>query len=98
MQTPSRQTWQEKAAAKTAETRSKIRPEWTLKESEIEDARRKRQLSGPFIESFLNDDELAITRSETVLLAAEIKAGGFTALEVTLAFCKTAAIAHQIVS
>lgn len=98
MQVPQQQTWQDKAATKVAKTRAKIPEKWILQESDLEDAKKQRKLSGPFIERFLDDGEVAIIRNDTVPLLAKIKSGEYTALEVTLAFCKTAAIALQIVS
>ncbi|KAI9668914.1 MAG: hypothetical protein M1829_005226 [Trizodia sp. TS-e1964] len=92
------QSWQDKAAAKVAQTKSKICPEWTLTESDLEDAKNQRELSGPFIEKFLESKEQEIIHIDSVSLVAKIKAGQHTALEVALAYCKTAAIAHQIVS
>jgi amidase len=92
------QSWQDKAAAKVSETRLKIPPEWTLTETDLEDAKNQRQLSGPFIEKFLENEELEIIQNDSVSLVAKIKAGQYTALQVTWAYCKTAAIAHQIVS
>jgi len=96
MKTPLQQTWQKKAEAKVAETKSKIPDEWTLQKHDLEAAKRQRQLSGPFIERFLNDGELEITGNDSVPLLSKIKSGQYTALQVTTAFCKRAAIAHQI--
>jgi amidase len=96
MKVPLQQTWQKKAEAKVAETKSKIPDEWTLQKHDLEAVKRQRQLSGPFIERFLNDGELEITGNDSVPLLSKIKSGQYTALQVTTAFCKRAAIAHQI--
>ena len=98
MQTPLQQTWHEKAEAKRAKTKSKIPEEWTLNKDDLAAAKKQRQLSGPFIESFLDSRELEITSNDSVPLLAKIRSGHYTALQVTKAFCKRAAIAHQIVS
>ena len=98
MQIPFQQTWQEKAEAKRAKTKSKIPEEWTLNKDDLAAAKEQRQLSGPFIESFLDGRELEITSNDSVPLLAKIRSGHYTALQVTKAFCKRAAIAHQIVS
>ena len=98
MQIPLQQSWQNKAEAKVAKTKSKIPAEWILPNSDLEQAKKQRQLSGPFIEKFLEDAELEIIRLDSVPLITKIKAGEYTALQVTKAYCKTAAIAHQIVS
>jgi hypothetical protein len=54
MQIPLQQTWHEKAKAKRAKTKSKIPEEWTLNKDDLAAAKKQRQLSGPFIESFLD--------------------------------------------
>lgn len=91
-------SWEAKAKAKVAETSSKIPKEWRLNQSSLDKAKQIKKLSGPFIESFLSDEELSITRNDSTLLVEKVKTGEYTALQVAQAFCKTAAIAHQIVS
>lgn len=90
--------WQAMAGAKVASTYSKIPQEWRLDAKDIERAKHERQLSGPFIEQFLTNDELAIVRTDSVPLVENLRAGKYSAVQVTRAFCKTAAVAHQIVS
>lgn len=92
------ETWEAKAKAKVAETKSKIPNEWRLNQSSLDKAKQIRKLSGAFIESFLSDEELSITRNDSTLLVEKVKTGEYTALQVAQAFCKTAAVAHQIVS
>lgn len=91
-------SWEAKAKAKVAETKSKIPKEWRLNQSSLDKAKQIKKLSGPFIESFLSDEEISITRNDSTLLVEKVKTGEYTALQVAQAFCKTAAIAHQIVS
>ena len=98
MQIPLHQTWQEKAAAKVAKTRAKIPQEWTLSKADIEDSKQQRQLSGLFIERFLDSEEREIIRHDSVPLLSKIRSGHYTALQVAKAYCKTAAITHQTVS
>ncbi|KFY92325.1 hypothetical protein V500_04203 [Pseudogymnoascus sp. VKM F-4518 (FW-2643)] len=95
MQIPLHQTWQEKAVAKVAKTRAKIPQEWILSKADIDDARQQRQLSGPFIERFLDSEEREIIRHDSVPLLSKIRSGHYTALQVAKAYCKTEAIAHQ---
>jgi amidase len=90
--------WQTKAEKKVAATKSKIPPKWILSHTDLKRAKERRQLSGPFIESFLDQGELEIIKLDSVPLVEQISIGRYTALQVTQAFCKTAAIAHQIVS
>ena len=100
MRVPQRssESWEAKAKAKVAETKSKIPSEWVLNQSSLDKAKQMKKLSGPFVESFLNDEELGIIRNDSTLLVQKIKIGEYTALQVAQAFCKTAAVAHQIVS
>ncbi|MCJ1270630.1 hypothetical protein MMC22_010527 [Lobaria immixta] len=89
-------SWETRAKAKVAETNSKIPNEWRLNQPSLDQAKQMKKLSGPFIESFLNDEELFIIRNDSTLLVEKVKTGEYTALQVAQAFCKTAAIAHQI--
>jgi amidase len=98
MQTPLQQNWQEKAEAKVAKTKAKIPLEWILSKADIEDAKKQRQLSGSFIERFLDNEEREVIQNDSVPLLSKIQSGQYTACHVAKAYCKTAAIAHQIVS
>ncbi|KAL8951488.1 MAG: hypothetical protein Q9222_002542 [Ikaeria aurantiellina] len=90
------QTWQAMARTKVAEVHSKIPKEWKLSVADLQKARTQRNLTGPFIEQFLNDDEKEVVRMNTVSLVDKIHCGHYTAVDVTRAYCKTAAIAHQL--
>lgn len=89
--------WEAKAAAKKASTLDKIPREWRLNEADLENASKQRDLTGPFIQQYLNPDELEIVRQDATALVNKLKKGEYTAKRVTVAFCKAAAIAHQIV-
>ena len=91
------ETWQARAKAKAAEIYSRTPEEWRLNEVDLEKARNQRNLTGPFIESFLDDGEVDIIRNDSLQLVEKIKSQRHTAVEVVRAYCKTAAIAHQIV-
>ena len=91
-------SWQAKARAKVADMKSRIPTEWILNQADLEKAREQRNLTGPFIEQFLTDDEKRITEYDSVGLVERIKSGQYSAVEVVRAFCKRAAIAQQIVS
>ena len=93
-----KEQWQTRAQRKVAETLSKIPPQWRLSSSDLERAKKERVLRGPFIESFLEPKELEIIHHDTVELSQKIRAGDLTARRVAEAFCRTAAVAHQIVS
>jgi len=90
--------WQRKAAAKVAETKSKIPTGWVLSQDHQDRAAEQRQLTGSFIESFLEDEEVKIIRCDGAALAQKLETREYTSRKVTEAICKTAAIAHQIVS
>ena len=91
------ESWQARAEAKAAEIRSRIPKEWTLDQVDLEKAKNQRDLVGPFIESFLNDREVDIIRNDSLQLVEKIKSQRHTAVEVVQAYCRTAAIAQQIV-
>ncbi|KAI1430788.1 amidase signature domain-containing protein [Xylaria sp. CBS 124048] len=89
-------SWEAKAAAKRADTLGKIPVEWRLSAADLAKARAQRDLTGPFIQSFLQDEERAVIERDSVEIVEDVRAGRLTAVQVTSAFCKTAAIAHQI--
>jgi amidase len=90
--------WETLAAAKRASIRDKIPEAWRLSPDELTKARRQRDLTGPYIQEFLMPEEISIVSKESVEIVNEIKQGKLSAVQVTAAFCKTAAVAHQIVS
>ncbi|MCJ1410567.1 hypothetical protein MMC19_004653 [Ptychographa xylographoides] len=75
---------------------SKIPTEWRLSNSDLEQAKQRRKLTGAFIESFLDEEELEIVRTDSVPLVERLAYGRYNAKQVVRAFCKTAAMAHQI--
>ena len=94
---PFRESWQARAKVKVAEIYSRIPIEWRLDQVDLEKARNQRNLTGPFIESFLNYREVDIIRNDSLQLVKKIKSKRHTAVEVVQTYCKTAAIAQQIV-
>ncbi|KAL2021891.1 hypothetical protein VTK56DRAFT_6486 [Thermocarpiscus australiensis] len=88
--------WQERAAAKRASTLDKIPHKWRLNTSDLARAHNQRDLTGPFIQQFLDADDIFITSKDSVDIVNAIKEGKLNAVRVTTAFCKAAAIAHQI--
>lgn len=93
-----RNSWETRAAEKRASTLGKIPPEWRLDPADLGRAKKQRDLTGPFIQQFLEPGEIAIISRDSVEIADAIRKGALTAVAVTTAFCKTAAIAHQLVS
>jgi amidase len=90
--------WKLKAEAKISATLAKIPADWRLPQAELDKAAAQRDITGPFIEQYLEPSELDIIRADATSLVSKLQRGLLTAKQVTLAFCKTAAIAHQIVS
>ncbi|RKK80144.1 Acetamidase [Fusarium oxysporum] len=89
-------SWEARAAAKRAATLAKINPRWRLAPEDLERARQQRDLTGSFIEEFLDKDTVSVTSMNSLPILAAIRDRKLTATEVATAFCKTAAVAHQI--
>ncbi|KAG8427885.1 hypothetical protein J3459_006292 [Metarhizium acridum] len=89
-------SWEAKAAAKRASTRARIPPSWRLSADDLQRAKNQRDLTGPFIRQFLPPHVNSITSKDSLELVESLRRGDLTAVEVTTAFCKTAAVAHQI--
>ncbi|KAI1384815.1 amidase [Hypoxylon trugodes] len=90
------ETWQAKAASKRANILTKINPEWRLSPNDIRKASAERDLTGPFIQRFLPPEDISIVSMDSVPIVSAIKQRKLTSLQVATAFCKTAAVAHQI--
>jgi amidase len=93
--------WQEIAAAKKDEQASRIPAEWRLSDEVLKAAEKTVDLR-PLAAScgLLTAKELEITdgKYDATELAAEIAKGTYTAVEVTTAYCKRAAIAQQLLN
>ncbi|GAB1210164.1 hypothetical protein APSETT445_008954 [Aspergillus pseudonomiae] len=96
------QPWHEKALAKQATAASKIPPEWRLPDSiqaQLTSDPGRNCLDIPAQSGLLTARELAITATEdATALLAKIANREYTAVEVTTAFSKRAAIAQQLTS
>ncbi|ETS81644.1 hypothetical protein PFICI_06646 [Pestalotiopsis fici W106-1] len=92
------QPWQDLAAAKKAERDSRIPSEWKLKSDQLppEGTRDLRSVADTC--GLLTDKELEITGKgyDATSLSAAIAKGKYSAVEVTTAFCKRAAVGHQL--
>ncbi|RGP69091.1 putative general amidase [Fusarium longipes] len=89
-------SWQDQAAAKRAETLDKISPEWKLSEKDLKHARQQRDITGFFIQQFLDNESISITSMKTAPILTALKERRLSAVQVVRAFCKRAAVAHQI--
>ena len=86
--------WEDIAAKRKAQVQDAIPEEWRLKEAPAGDS----VMSVPKDSGILNADELAITESSAADLVRDLAAGKVTAVAVTTAFCKRAALAQQTVA
>lgn len=91
-------TWKEKAAAKRASLLALIPEQWKLSK-EILDHPPCNSTIVPAQCGILSALDLEITEIDQLeVLAARIACGQYTGMQVTEAFCKRAAIAHQLVN
>ena len=89
--------WQGIAAAKRMENMAKIPQEWHLDDSVINNGRKQKKLAGYFIESLLDKDTRTITGLDVGDILRRVQNGSLTSVQVTSAFCKRGAFAHQLV-
>ncbi|KAF0642416.1 hypothetical protein FPSE5266_05311 [Fusarium pseudograminearum] len=89
-------TWECRAAAKRAEILDKIRPEWRLSPKDLQRARQQRDITGPFIQQFLDERDVSVTSMTSAPILKALGEGKLSAVQVASAFCKRAAVAHQI--
>lgn len=94
--------WTELVAKKRAEVAKKLPAEWRLPSSVLDTVSATSDISVldvPAKCGILTSRELEITEKyDAVELVAKMAAKELSASEVTLAFCKRAAVAHQVVS
>ncbi|RSM18086.1 hypothetical protein CDV31_003008 [Fusarium ambrosium] len=89
-------SWEARAAAKREAIMAKIPQPWRLAPEDLERAAQQRDLTGSFINGFLDKQTVSITSMDSLPILESISSGKSSAMEVTTAFCRTAAIAHQI--
>jgi len=90
--------WKAAAKAKVEAIKALVPANWILSDENLKDAKAKRQLTGNYINQWLDVKEVEIINLDSKSLVERLRAGILTALEVTEAYCHTAAIAYQIVS
>ncbi|KAG5806432.1 hypothetical protein H9Q74_007165 [Fusarium xylarioides] len=91
-----RNSWEARAAAKRAATLDKVPSEWRLSSEDLERAQSQRDITGSFIEKFLEKETVSITSLKTVKILNAVSEQELTATKVVKAFCQRAAVAHQI--
>lgn len=90
------QTWQQIAAAKKSQQKSKIPQAWIIPEGVYSEQLNLTEV--PLTCGLLTDSECQITSDhDATALLEKIKKGIWSAEQVTIAFCKRAAIAQQLV-
>lgn len=89
-------SWEWEALAKDKRSRilSSIPVEWRIKDLPTTDS----VMNFPSKSGIMSAEELAITESSAVDLVRKMAASELSSVAVTIAFCKRAALAHQLVS
>jgi amidase len=85
--------WQKIAEDKKARIAASIQEEWRIKSLPTDDS----IILYPSQSGIMSSEELAIAESSAMGLVAELATGKLTSVAVTTAFCKRAAMAHQLV-
>ncbi|KIV85071.1 hypothetical protein PV11_00806 [Exophiala sideris] len=88
--------WQSRAEAKRDAILKSIPEKWRLQK--IPSAEEQKDVAGPYIQQFLNEQEVEITETDAVGIAEKVAAGTWSAVSVTDAFCHRASLAHQLVN
>ncbi|KAL2223232.1 acetamidase [Thermoascus aurantiacus ATCC 26904] len=87
-------SWEQLAADKRARLDKTIPPEWRIQTLPSGDS----VLDYPAQSGILSPKELEITGTAATELVAKLTTGELKSVEVTLAFCKRAALAHQLLN
>ncbi|KAK5659687.1 hypothetical protein OQA88_897 [Cercophora sp. LCS_1] len=94
---PKNASWQETAARKRRTDMSKIPDKWRLSKDVLDHAKQLRSIADDFIDGLLGGDTRRLTGLDVPELMRMTVTGSLTAVELTTAFCKRAAYAHQLV-
>lgn len=86
-------TWEDVVADKRKRLEATIPQEWRLKTKPTEDS----VMDYPKKSGIMTPEEIAITESSATDLVAKMAKSELTSVAVTTAFCKRAALAHQLV-
>ena len=93
----SSEQWKDISAKAKEKLHSSIPPEWRIPQDQLPPPDQLDVTSFPAKCGLLTDAELAITDSHATEIVKNIAAGDWKAEDVTIAFCKRAAVAHQVV-
>jgi amidase len=86
--------WEQLAADKRSSISNSIPSEWMIRDLPKDD----NVFSYPKTSGLLSAQELELTESSATELVAQLAEGKLKSVDVTLAFCKRAALAQQLVS
>lgn len=87
------QTWEKIAEDKRDRISASIPEEWRIKSGVVHG---NSVMDYPEISGIMTDEEIAITESSAVDLVTKLANGELTSVDVATAFCKRAALAHQL--
>lgn len=90
-------TWEDISKRAKARVFESIPSEWLVSEDKLPPADQAGVLDFPSKSGLFSENEILITTSSATHIVQTIASGEWTALEVTQAFCKRAAVAHQLV-
>ena len=90
-------TWEDIGKQARAKLLESIPPEWRLPEDKLPPADQANVLDVPFNSGLFTEHEILITTSSATHIVQAIASGEWKSIEVTRAFCKRAAVAHQLV-
>jgi hypothetical protein len=93
-----KESWQDVAAAKRAATLASIPSEWLIPEQMVPSDEVLDVTKFPESSGFFTKEELEITAASASGIINQISKKIWSAERVTLAFCKAASVAHQLVS
>ena len=87
--------WKVIAREKRDSINASIPGEWRI--SNVPSATEQRDVTGKFIQQYLNEKEIEITEADAVQISKKTKTGQWKAVDIAKAFCHRAALAHQLV-
>jgi len=90
-------TWEDTGKEARKRLLDSIPPEWRLPEDKLPPADQANVLDFPSKSGLFTEHELSITTSAATHIVQAIASGEWKAIDVTRAFCKRAAVAHQLV-
>lgn len=90
-------TWEQVPAKKRAALLASIPKEWIIPSDLLPPDTQDDVMDWPKTSGWFTDDELAITDLSASELVPKLASGALKSVDVTKAFCKRAAAAHQLV-